>query len=860
MTHDEQGAPALPRIIEPRPALMTLLAERAGGRLLYVQALGGFGKSVSVRLWLEQTGACASWIALDSYDNAPEAFYRLLCRSLGLFDLDASDGEGAHGSTDDRDRASDARSARYDGFSDSPIEYAMQLATRARDAARGDAPVRYVVLDDLHTITQQDILYSLPRFMKRLPAAFRFVALSRTEPPAPFIDAFGAELSMVQAADLCFDASEIRGLYAQYGHRLSAEQSRQVSTSTDGWPIAVSSLARSGEVPDDEHGGQAALDRYLKTLVWDNLPAATRTALMRASIVDDFSPDLFAALSDAPQPRAFIDDLQRQNLFLTKVDGDRYRFHALFLEFLRARLGESRIDARKLARTVARFYHGKGDVLTARHYALFAGDFKLLSDQVLSQVQYDRHSNNRSMSAYVASVGSYVEELPAKAFDKYPYLNITAAWYRYLTGDACKMEQALDRLRAKLPLLALRHGEFLEIALLTLLLDPRRTLMELAGQLDRLPALGSRRHTQQQAASVTVNMPLAHRCLRDFYELSLLDSFDELERSVGAVFRQYFKIAILTCQAGFAYERNEWHRSLDFAAQAYGEITNETSDEVLFAILSHRWVPLFGLGKDEESDAMEARIEALLREKDALYLMPNFLALKTDAALRRGDLQAAATWLDQYFVHPDAALQLFKMYQYLTTCRAFIAQERLDEAEDLCRRVSALARSFDRITDAAEADTLLAVVQHLRGNGEDGVSVLLAAIDSLAPYRFTRVFSIEGKATVPLLKQALARVERDPAAAQVDAKYLNAIYINAQEQAARHKGYAAAPSDKAKLSKQQKLMVEYLARGYRNAEIAEETGLSVRTVKTHLFYAYQKLGVSNALDAVREARRLELIE
>lgn len=54
-------------------------------------------------------------------------------------------------------------------------------------------------------------------------------------------------------------------------------------------------------------------------------------------------------------------------------------------------------------------------------------------------------------------------------------------------------------------------------------------------------------------------------------------------------------------------------------------------------------------------------------------------------------------------------------------------------------------------------------------------------------------------------------------------------------------------------------MIEYLARGYKNTDIANETGLSVRTVKTHLFLAYQKLGVSNAADAVAKAREIGVI-
>ena len=55
-------------------------------------------------------------------------------------------------------------------------------------------------------------------------------------------------------------------------------------------------------------------------------------------------------------------------------------------------------------------------------------------------------------------------------------------------------------------------------------------------------------------------------------------------------------------------------------------------------------------------------------------------------------------------------------------------------------------------------------------------------------------------------------------------------------------------------------MLQLLARGLRTAEIAEETGLSIPTVKSHTALAYQKLGVHNAMDAVLKARDLGLLD
>ena len=63
-----------------------------------------------------------------------------------------------------------------------------------------------------------------------------------------------------------------------------------------------------------------------------------------------------------------------------------------------------------------------------------------------------------------------------------------------------------------------------------------------------------------------------------------------------------------------------------------------------------------------------------------------------------------------------------------------------------------------------------------------------------------------------------------------------------------------------KLSRQQRQMVSLLEQGYRGTTIAELTGLSLSTVKSHLAAAYRKLEVTNAMDAVIKARDLKLID
>ncbi|MDA8427582.1 MAG: helix-turn-helix transcriptional regulator [Treponema sp.] len=62
-----------------------------------------------------------------------------------------------------------------------------------------------------------------------------------------------------------------------------------------------------------------------------------------------------------------------------------------------------------------------------------------------------------------------------------------------------------------------------------------------------------------------------------------------------------------------------------------------------------------------------------------------------------------------------------------------------------------------------------------------------------------------------------------------------------------------------RLSRRETEILEYLADGWSNAEIASVLGLGVRTVRFHLESIYAKLGVNRRGEAVREAVRTGLV-
>lgn len=843
----DKFAPAtLPDVCAPRLRVVDTI-ERAvrARRFAYLEAPAGSGKTVSALLWLKQAKRPCVWIGLDRYDDVPSVFYKQL--AMGLYSVQP-DNDGLRAVLESP------------GFSLSPVEHLVQLLAEMQPLKR-----RYVlVLDDVHLIENKEILKSLPAVLKRLPRAFSVLLLSRCVLPVEWA-AIGADdgPAVLDTSDLRFTADEIRSYFETLGRVLTSDEARAVYDATEGWPIGVAALAKSDRAT--RGGSRTLFASFFEAQVWNTWDDDLRAFCLATSVAEQFDPALAELLSERNDAAAVMEELARTNTFLARLSDDTYRYHHLFRDFLREKADEEGIDRTKLCKQAAEFYRARGDYTQALRFWLESADFKGMDTYLLL---YLYESSSGSVADSADFMGTLrLDDLPDRAYRDCPPLHILALWYDYLTGQRERFERHLDELYRALPRIAAFDPRFIESATLSHSIDHRTTIIDKAKRFSKFGRL-IKRFTPKGLAttltSFTQNLPFPHRSNIDYSAIALEENGMELLGKtfaplLGAEWR-YVRPLIPAC---FKYERNRLEEALAGIREAEAALVPENKEDgrVCIGIMEH--AALWQMGRVDDAARALSKLEDYVVHEASQFLH-NLRAYQAKLALFDADARVARGWLDEYFVVETERIGLVRVFQHFTTARAYIALGRAEEAEALLCDLREFGRGFNRPLDVGEAGALSAALLWGLGRKDEAVDVLADALEALAPYGFFRVVADEGASVEPVLKSLAVRIARPGYAGPLDRAFVQEALLAAHDRAKRFRGVSAnlgAPrvGKPVKLSRQQTLMLELLARGLRNAEIAQETGLSIPTIKSHTAAAYKKLGVHNVMDAVLRARELGLL-
>lgn len=834
----------LPDNYLPRRHIIQALNNAEDKRIILLQAPGGYGKTSSMIHWLNQRNEPILWVSLDEYDNLPTLFYKLCSQAL----LGAQPNNEAL-----------AEIVNHPDFPSSPVEFTIL----ALAAFKTEEQPYTMVLDDFHFITNSKILKSLPFILKRLSLSTKIVLLSRSALPVEIEEHYDAnKIVKLTAEDLAFTKDEIINFYHLMGKRTSNEEITTIFTQTKGWPIAIQSLAVNPVQLLSPLNQTNRLASFIDRQMWEKWPASTQDFLLKLSVVNEINPIIAQLLTNNLDSQNLLTELTSQSMLIHQTNENTYRFHQLFQDFLRCKLQTAEhISVSELYQTVTRYYLEIDDVFNARHAAINSQDEELMVASLMNTTQYVNYKT--SIEEYVDTVLKFqAQNLPHSIYQREPVFHIIPAWYYYLTGQSTKMSRHVDQLLQNFEQITSTAPTFIPEIILILGLDPRQSLLEKIISITQVFSLPEQppEPENQNELSLTLQLPFLHRGLLDYSELA--------DEATFLAVRPHFEVLLkdqasetLDCVYGaLQLERNDLVTASQYIYQAFAN-TNEDSTPELFFSVSMHLLQLHYL-KEETTyfQQRKDRLKSWLKETNNYYLYPNFAAFDSRLAIWEGNFTKAEAWLKSYYVTEVSQIEVYKIYQHLTTIRAHILLDNRHEALLLTERLLRYTQEFKRPTDEAEVTVLQAIIYWRLGNQKQALKIVEGIIIKSLPFHLIRIFADEGAAILPILKKLKNQHNQISTSTKDFQHYLGELILAATQVSLKRPGILPPMvTESVRLSKQQLRMVELLAAGHKFNEIVEITGLSINTIRAHVTLAYQKLGVNNSKEAVLKAKELKVI-
>ncbi|MCA9872149.1 MAG: hypothetical protein KC441_00780, partial [Anaerolineales bacterium] len=659
---------------------------------------------------------------------------------------------------------------------------------------------------------------------------------------------------------------------------------------------------------------------YLVDEVLLRQPEHIRRFLHHTSILTRLSGPLCDAVVGAPatgvlafdpewqtavtlQSQETLEFLERANLFVVPLDDKRnwYRYHHLFAGVLQAHLLKEQPEIiPSLHQRASLWYQQNNLTADAVHHALAAEDFARAA--AIIELAWAKMDRNRQSAAWLR----WAKRLPDELIHVRPVLSVGLAWAYLDTGELETAESWLQQ--AENTLETETHfnvADEKEYQMLPGTMAAARTYLALA--LGDMP--GTVKYAQQALAHFPEDEYLRRGTPAALLGLAFWAGGDlpEAQSAFAEAMSSYQKagnilfvitgayvLADMALAQGHLREALKIYEDALQLAQTHGDAVMRGAAD-LYTGLSELHLERNDLAAAKESlrQSMEfgeeaalprwhyrwclaqARIQEAegnlddaldsLDEAERQYVrgpVPDIrspAAMKARISLRQGRLDEAWRWAAGEGLSANDDLNYLREFDHITLVRLLLAHQRRDpsghdveEASSLLARLLQAAEAGQRMGNVIEILLLQAQAYEVQGSLSQAASSLERALVLAEPEGYVRLFVAEGQPLAALLQRLKA--EGSGPKAYVS-RLLTAFGVQeAERSTAVHASPLVEP-----LSERELEVLQLVAAGLSNREIAGRLYLALPTVKGHNRNIYSKLQVNRRTEAVARARELGLL-
>jgi LuxR family transcriptional regulator, maltose regulon positive regulatory protein len=873
--------PPLKQDLVPRSRLIEKLErEIAHHRVTSIQSPAGYGKTTLLAQWAQTTKTSVVWLSLDEHDNDLTRFLRSLMSAW------------------ERVRP---------GIDQSPV--GLMVTAQAPDSAAvireiinmgADAIEHTVfVLDDVHSIRDRGIHDALAIVIDHLPPYLHVVLSGRDALPLPF-PRYRARRELLEFGpeDLRFTEAET-GTFLEGSMRLalSATQVERWHHLLEGWPaglqLAALALQRypqiSGEtVPD---GRSRYIADYLSQEVLSNVDDETEEFLLRTSILDSFTGDLCNAVTGRQDGQLMLESLERSNLFITALDDRRawYRYHRTFAGTLRNTL-ERRFPALipELHRQAARWLLDHDLPEQAFDHAIDARDPELtirIGDQYVFQ---------KLARGELTVIERWLASIPEEWLATFPVFGIIRAGLLSFTGqfEACALclnevehlalsggadqQRVLARITAIRCFLACIHNELqraehlAETALRELPADDHDFRATIHGSLGDTYRRNGRwadartwyvktlAFTQTPAARIQAVGALGALADMDLMRGRLRESISHWDKALETMQDKSetgsFSLPatgwVYLRKAEILYEWNQLESARDHVERGMERVT--LGGDIRASVAGYLTSGRIALAQGDISSASEMleRARSLLAEAPFPDWAPRIERLQLDVWIAQDRLRSAVDWSDERYREGLRKSGPGHEHSAVALARVLLIKgdsESRHTAMALLSSALRLATAEERMYVEIEILILTAEAHWANGDAPSAMTALERGLRLAAPEGYRRLFLDLGVPIGRLLREARSRA--------VMSDYVNQL-LAAFHEVSLTPDWPLSES----LTRREREVLNLVAAGLTNREIAERTFISVETAKKHVANVCGKLDVRNRTEAAARARELGLLD